>query len=121
MKKLWLPGLFLVLLITGCVSKATADAKARAAFLAGQQRAAVVPTDPNTVWVVGNVERPLVPWTEDLTLAKAIIASGYRGEGDPSRIVLLRNGAPTTFISAKQLLNGFDLTLQPGDRIEIRP
>jgi hypothetical protein len=115
------PILIFGIVLAGCTTKTTADAKARAAFLAGQQKALAAKTDPNSVWVVGNVQNPLIPWTQELTLAKAIIAAEYRGVGDPSQIVLLRNGQPSVFVSATQLLNGFDLPTEPGDRIEIRP
>ena len=75
----------------------------------------------NSVWVVGNVRTPIILWNEDLTLARAIIAADYLGAGDPSQVVLLRTGQPPVFVSAKQLLTGFDLPLLSGDRIAVRP
>ncbi len=113
--------LLLGIVFSGCVSKSTANARARAAFYAGQQQGAATQVNANSVWVVGNVRTPMIPWSEDLTLAKALVAADYLGAGDPSRIVLLRTGQPPTFISAKQLLAGFDLPLLSGDRIEVRP
>lgn len=113
--------LIVAVALAGCVTKKQADAQARAAFLAGQQRGMALVRSENTVWVVGNVKLPLVPWTPDLTLAKAIVASGYLNPGDPSRISVFRNGQPPVTVSAKQILGGFDMPLQAGDRVEIRP
>jgi hypothetical protein len=121
MKNFILIALLFSVALSGCVSKSKSKAKARAAFFAGQQQGAAMQNTGNSVWVVGNVRMPLIPWTEDLTLTKALIAAEYLGAGDPSQIVLLRTGQPTVFISPKQLLNGFDLPLLAGDRIEIRP
>jgi len=121
MRKFILVGLLSVLVIAGCVSKSKSNAKARAAFFAGQQQGASAQVNSNSVWVVGNVRTPMLPWSEDLTLAKALIAADYLGAGDPSQVVLLRSGQPPTFVSAKQLLSGFDLPLLAGDRVEVRP
>ncbi len=114
-------GLLLLVLVAGCVSKAKSDAKARAAFFAGQQQGMAEQAAANSVWVVGNVRTPIIPWSEDLTLAKALIAADYLGAGDPREIVLQRKGQPPRYVHVKQLLNGFDLPLVAGDRIEVRP
>src|SRR5215467_13484539 len=66
---------------SGCVTKATADAQARAAFLAGQQQALErmqqTQGRANTVTFLGEVKNNLIPWTADLTLSRAIVAAGY--------------------------------------------
>jgi hypothetical protein len=120
MKKLTVACGLTAILVAGCVSKSTANAKARAAYLAGQQQGMAMAATQNSVWVVGNVKNPIIPWTDDLTLIKAIVAADYLGEGDPGQIALLRNGQPTKSFTAKQLLGGFDLPLLAGDRIEVR-
>ena len=111
------------LAITGCVSKTTAQAQARAAFLAGQQQATMMarqnaPQGP-TVTVIGEVHNPVVPWTIDLTLAKAVIAADYFGQGDPTEIVVQRNGQETKY-DPKKLLSGVDVQLQPSDVIVLK-
>src|SRR5216684_6622525 len=84
------------MLLTGCVSKSKADARARAAFFAGQQQAAQITRQTQlqgpTVTVLGEVRNALVRWTVDLTLAKAVIAADYYGPTDPVEIVIQRDG-----------------------------
>jgi hypothetical protein len=120
MKKFIASFLLLPLLAAGCVSKADCDARAKAAFLAGQQHGMAMQANASSVWLVGNVKTPVIPWTVDLTLAKALIAAEYQGANDPTQFTILRNGRPPQIVTAKQLLSGFDVPLQIGDRIEIR-
>ncbi|HVV73696.1 MAG TPA: hypothetical protein VHI52_19685 [Verrucomicrobiae bacterium] len=109
--------------LTGCVSKATAQAQARAAFLAGQQQALerLQQTQPHgpTVTFIGEVRNNLIPWTADLTLAKALVAAQYYGATDPGVLIVTRDNQPTR-VDPKQLLNGNDMLLLPGDVVEIR-
>lgn len=116
-------GCFLsIAVVSGCVSKATAQARARAAFMAGQQQALERMQAQNTgptVTFIGEVRNALVPWTAELTLAKAIVAAEYFGPSDPKEILLSRDGQETR-IDPKQLLGGNDILLQPRDVIEIR-
>ena len=114
--------LSLASILAGCVTKSKAQAQARDAFAAGQQQAMTLsrmqqPQGP-TVTVVGQVRNSVIPWTSDLTLARAIVTAGYFGASDPKQIYLVRNGKATT-IDSKQLLNGEDLPVQPGDVIQI--
>lgn len=110
-------------LVSGCVSKATAQAQARAAYLQGQQEALerMQQTQARgpTVTFIGEVRNHLVPWTADLTLARAIVAADYYGSTDPSTIVLIRDGQQTVYDS-KKLLQGSDVLLEPRDVVEIR-
>ena len=76
------PALLLLLMVlhAGCVSKGEAEARARAAFLAGQQQAAQMTRQTQlqggpTVTVIGEVRNSLLRWTADLTLARAVIAA----------------------------------------------
>ena len=108
----------------GCVSKATAQAQAHAAFLAGQQQALErmqqIQPSGATVTCIGEVRNRLLPWTADLTLAKAILAADYYGRGDPTSILLIRDGRQTVY-DPKKLLQGADVLLEPRDVVEIRP
>jgi len=111
-----------LVLQAGCVTKSEADAKARAAYLQGQHetelRIRQQPVVP-TVTVVGEVSNPAIPWTEDLTLAKAIIAAGYHGRRDPSQIVIVRNGQGIQ-VDPKTLLSGEDVPLQANDVVALK-
>ena len=114
--------LLLALVASGCMSKSKANAKARAAFLAGQQRAMVQMHDVQgtSVRIVGNVKNPVIIWTENLTLAEAMISAEYQGGRDPREIIIVREGQPIR-VDPKQLLRGQDVPLQPADMVEIRP
>jgi hypothetical protein len=115
--------LLLSFLLLGCVSKRKAEAQARAAFFAGQKQAMEMAQRGQamgpTITVVGEVRNPTLPWTSDMTLAKALIAAEYYGSKDPSQILIARNGQAIAY-DPKKLLNGDDVPLQPRDVIEIR-
>jgi protein involved in polysaccharide export with SLBB domain len=112
----------LSLSLAGCVSKAKARAEAKAAFLAGQQQAMarMQQTRGAVVTILGPVTNPNIPWTQDLTVAKAIVDAGYTGANDPTHIVIVRNGQAIT-IDPKKLLSGEDVPLQAGDFIQLTP
>jgi hypothetical protein len=113
----------LVLLQSGCVSEKKADAKARAAFMAGQQQGMIARTPQpagNVVTVVGPVHTPSLPWTQDLTLAKAIVNAGYDSAVDPKQIMIVRNGQAVP-VDPKSLLAGEDVPLLPGDMVVLQP
>jgi hypothetical protein len=103
------------------VSKSTANAQARAAYLAGQRQAFQMAAQGPSVWVIGNVKTPVVPWTQDLTLSKALLAAEYRGAKDPSEIIVRRKGLEPLYIRPQQILEGQDMPMLAGDQIEIRP
>jgi hypothetical protein len=106
--------------VCGCVTKGEAEARSRAAFLAGQQQAVMrqsTATNP-TVFLAGPVRFPTLPWTADLTLAQAIVAADYRG-ADPKVIIINRGGQAIT-IEPQRLLEGEDIPLVAGDSIDIR-
>jgi len=115
--------LILLALVSGCVSKAAAQAQARAAYLQGQQQALerMQQTQARgpTVTFIGEVRNQLIPWTADLTLARAIVAADYYGPGDPTTIVVIRDGQQTVY-DPKKLLRGNDVLLEPKDVVEIR-
>ena len=106
---------------TGCETKSRARFEARQAYVEGQQQALEQSgPKPKIVTVTGQVRNPVIPWTEDLTLAKAIDAAQYTGYLNPRLIRLIRDGQPTD-IKPSALLNGQDMPLQPGDTIQVVP
>lgn len=116
-----LVSLFLVLAIAGCISKEKAREQARAAFLAGEQHAMEQMRQnqgPNVTFT-GPVRNPLVPWTAELTLAKALIAADYFGQQDPAEIIIKR-GEAEIHVDPKKLLGGEDVPLQPHDIIDLK-
>ncbi len=127
--KNWLP-IFLALIVplAGCVTKSQADARARLAFLEGQNQALMrmqlnAPAPQSFgpgVTFTGPVQNPAVPWRIGLTLAQAVVSAQYTGTTDPSAIVIHRNGEDIP-VNPKGLLNGEDFALQLGDVIEIKP
>ena len=118
--------LLLAVALGGCVSKSKADARARAAFMAGQQQAMVRMQQAQTqgqgpcVTVNGEVRNRVVLWTEGLTLTKAVLASDYYGAKDPGQIIVLHNGVANR-VDPKQLVAGADIPLQPGDIVQLVP
>lgn len=115
-------GAFAVLalaLVTGCVTKATADAQAKEAFVAGEKAAyQTMQSSTTAIIVLGNVQKHQIPWVEGLTLAHALSTANYTGAQDPTDIILRRNSIQTE-IDPKQLLNGRDVPLHPGDVISV--
>jgi hypothetical protein len=118
--------LIAALALSGCVSKSKADARAKAAFMAGQQQAianmqkAQAQAAGPCVTVNGEVRNRIVPWIEGMTLAKALLAADYYGATDPGEILIVHNGVATR-VEARQLLTGVDIHLQPGDIVQLMP
>ncbi|HVU08414.1 MAG TPA: hypothetical protein VHG89_07715 [Verrucomicrobiae bacterium] len=106
------------LVVTGCVSKSTANARAHKAYLAGQAAALNSMNTRTNIVILGDVQNHELPWTDDLTLARAIVAAGYDGLHDPKRIILQRQGEQAD-IDPKDLLRGGDVPLEPGDIITV--
>ena len=110
----------------GCVSKSKANAQARRAYIAGQQETMVRMQQMQTqgqgpsVTVNGEVRNHVVPWTEGMTLAKALVAADYFGATDPAQIIIVHNGVATR-VEPRQLLSGTDIPLQPGDVVHLMP
>ncbi len=117
--RLYLGILVLAVAGAGCVTKSQADAQARAAYMAGQQAAyQSIQGGMTDVTVLGGVDKHHVPWTTGLTLAQALASANYTGKEDPQEIILKRNSVET-LIDPKQLLNGQDVLLKPGDVISV--
>jgi hypothetical protein len=102
----------------GCVSKKAAKLEAQQAFMAGQQQAVQRQADTFTVTVQGPVTNHILPWTIDLTLAKAIVEANYVNIFNPRVIRVVRNGQ-TTEVDPTDLLKGHDMPLEAGDVVQI--
>jgi hypothetical protein len=107
----------------GCTTKTKAKAQAQAAFLAGQQqvleRMQRTQNQAPRVTIIGPVRNGIVPWNQEMTLAKALLAADYIGTSDPTNIIIVHNGIATQ-VDPKQLLNGQDLPLQAGDVVHLK-
>jgi hypothetical protein len=115
-------GILILLLVSsfaGCTTRSNAKQQARAAYTQGQQQAQRMLQVRTSVTLIGAVHTPMIPWTEDLTVAKALIIAGYYGKGTPSEILLVRNGQAQR-VEPEQLLAGNDVPLFAGDLIQIR-
>ena len=120
----WVGGITALLMATsfcGCVTKSQARAQAQAAYLAGQKDAlAKMAADQHpSVYIVGPVEKPEVPWVEGLTLAQAIATANYTSIHNPKTIIITRQGEEAR-VNPKDLLNGHVVPLEQGDTITIR-
>jgi hypothetical protein len=117
--RIFFGALVLTLAATGCVSQSKADTEARAAYLAGQQAAYQSLGGAITdVVILGDVQKHEVPWVDGLTLAQALATANYLGSHDPQDIILKRNSVETE-INPKDLLNGRNIELKPGDVISV--
>jgi hypothetical protein len=98
---------FLVgLALSGCVTKTT-------------QVVAPPAGQTPVIWVRGDVKNRAVPWDEEMTLSRAVVAAQYTGFSDPHAISILRAGQ-TYKVSARDLLRQRDdPALQPGDVVVI--
>ncbi|MGH8023064.1 MAG: hypothetical protein ACRED1_05765 [Limisphaerales bacterium] len=111
--------IFGLISLAGCVTKATADAEARKAFVAGEKAAyQSIQSAATVITVLGDVQKHQIPWVDGLTLAQALATAHYTGAHDPTNIILRRNSVQTE-IDPKKLLNGQDIPLKPGDVISI--
>ena len=117
--KLFAAVLILALAAAGCVSKSTEIARARAAYLAGQSAAARDAETQTNIIVLGDVQNHQVPWTDGMTLARAIVAANYGGLHAPHQIILQRQGQQAE-IDPKALLRGGTVQLEPGDVIIVQ-
>jgi hypothetical protein len=114
--------LLLALTISGCTTRSNADAKAQAAFLAGQNALLRQQQQEQTpsVTIVGPVQNQQVPWVVGLTLAQAVATANYLDSREPKQIIVTRGGESAT-LDAKVLFDGTAVPLEAGDVIELRP
>ena len=108
--------------LAGCASKAKANLQRQQAFLAGQQQALTQQqqAQANLVMVRGEVRNQTIPWTQELTLAGAILAAEWKGFMAPRQIFVIRHGQSYP-INIDQFFRGLDdPPLEPGDIVDLR-
>jgi hypothetical protein len=99
--------LLVALALAGCITRQTTQVVAPPA----DQMA--------VVFVRGDVKNRAVPWNEEMTLSRAIVAAEYTGLWDPHAISIVRAGH-TYKVNARDLLKQRDdPPLQPGDVVVI--
>lgn len=76
-------------------------------------------TVPQSIIVKGNVLHPVLPWTEEMTVSRAIVQADYIGLRNPLTISIRRNGERLFVDPARLLLGMIDPWLEPGDIIEL--
>jgi hypothetical protein len=108
-------------LAAGCVSKARHEEEVKKAFLAGQSEATMRMQKNlgQSITIQGQVRQSFIPWTREMTLAKAILAAGYVGAQDPREITIIRDGEELS-IDVGRLLAGEDYPVVPGDTVRIK-
>src|ERR1700722_1355636 len=111
--------LFVAAVGGGCTTQSSANARARAAYLAGQNAVLRQQQQFPTVKVVGPVQNPQVPWVAGLTLAQAIATADYLDSRAPRQIIITRQGESAS-IDPETLLNGTVVPLEAGDVVELR-
>src|SRR5206468_795357 len=115
-------GLMLLCLLTAsaCTTSSKAKLQSQNAFLAGQLQAQQAQQQSASVSIRGEVRNRTIPWTIDLTLARAYLLADYYGFLAPREIVVIRKGV-THPINLEQFLRGLDdPALEPGDIVNIR-
>jgi hypothetical protein len=111
---LWLPLLAAALLIgVGCETTPPSGSSF------AMQPALEMEYLPQSVIVKGNVRHPVLPWTEDLTVTRAIVKAEYVGLRTPITISIQRQGE-RLFVDPVRLQFGIiDPWLEAGDILEL--
>jgi hypothetical protein len=120
--KLFAAILLFALAVSGCTTRSNADARARMAYLTGQNALLRQQQQEQTpgVTILGPVQNQNVPWVAGLTLVQAIATANYLDSREPKQIIITRDGQSAT-LAAKVLLNGAAIPLEAGDVIELQP
>lgn len=120
MKTLFGFQLLLLLAVVGCTTATKAKLQSQNSFLAGQLQAMQAQQQSPSVSVRGEVKNRTIPWTEDLTLARAYLLAEYNGFLAPREIIVIRKGVAYP-INLDHFLRGLDdPALEPGDVVDIR-
>lgn len=110
-----------IALFAGCTTKSKARANAQKAYLTGQaQASAAADAKQNGISFSGPVLNPIVPWTEGITLAQAILAARWTGWKDPRLVVVIRAGERVELLLDESVAAA-ELPLEPGDQVELVP
>ena len=91
------------------------------AYLAGQNDALMrmQQQQGSSVTVVGPVKHPVVPWSRNMTLARALVQAGYIGTAQPTGITI-RRGDEEIHVDMDRFLEGEDSLLREGDVVELQ-
>jgi hypothetical protein len=113
----------LILLLIGCgggAQKKRSGADGYHELIRSQQQAlALEQLNQPVVHIRGQVQNPVVPWRESLTLADALLEAVYTPPLSPRAIRVHRTGQPYN-IDVRRLLRGTENPiLEPGDVIEV--
>lgn len=113
---------FVLLATAGCTTRSKARAGAQAAYQAGQEQtfARVAEARRINIHFIGPVRHAEIIWADGLTLAKAVAAADYWDARDPKVVMIIRQRERIN-VSPRDLLNGKDWPLEPGDTIEMHP
>jgi hypothetical protein len=93
--------------------------QARQAQMMQQSTPQALPSTEPQVRILGSVRNPVLSWSEDLTLARALVLSDYEKSTAPSLITIFRNNQPLQ-IDPQRVLQGEDYPLFPGDIVYIQ-
>ena len=74
---------------------------------------------PHSVIVKGDVLHPVLPWTDELTVTKAIVQAEYVGHRNPYTISIMRQGERLFVDPARLMLGIIDPWLEAGDILEL--
>jgi hypothetical protein len=113
---------FVLLAGSGCTTRSKARADARFAYQAGQEQAFANVSEARRINIrfIGPVRHAEIIWADGLTLAQAIAAADYWDSRDPKVVMIIRQRERIS-VSPRDLLNGRDWPLEPGDTIEMHP
>lgn len=115
-RMMWFVLILITLFSISCATRSSAEKKAREAFIQGQL-AAKMQSQPQIITVKGDVMNPILPYSKDLTLAKALISARWRGIREPKFITIIRGEESFKIKTSDFLAAGEDLPLEPGDII----
>ncbi|HTD88278.1 MAG TPA: hypothetical protein VK850_17020 [Candidatus Binatia bacterium] len=117
--RVWLLVLMVVALSTaGCKTKKVEAHPPPPAYADPAAMQEAVRQAQMIVQVRGDVRNHVIPWSDNLTLAGALVEADYMGRMDPLSVTVTRVRKIYRF-SASRLLSGADMFLEPGDVIDI--
>lgn len=104
----------------GCGGSSRRQAEHDRAFAAGMEHARQqMQAQQAVVSFRGPVKHPVVPWSEGLTLTQALLQAEVTTLSTPRNFLLIRRGQVFQ-INPRRLLQGQeDVTLEPGDVVEV--
>ena len=106
---------------TGCSNKGKKKTilERNAASVAREESLILQESQGPTVYVRGAVQRPIIPWRENMTLADALLDAGYNSAATP-RAIRIRRADEIYEVNIRLLLRDRDNPLiEPRDLIEV--